>query len=140
MRALQPDRRGDLLRFSIRVTSGYIRSQAIEAEDNVRQSSHFDIIIYDQLEAPTLWVEENRDKADRGRARIIPAENVGAVIEVKAAFNRTTVVDATARISQLVSERQIPSRFLGDGLLDHACITRASKIPPAVQRSAMLSW
>ena len=80
------------------VTSGYIRSQGIP---DVYQSSHFDVIVYDQLEAPTLWIEENRDKADAGRARIIPAEYVGAIIEVKAAFSRRTVADAADKLRQL---------------------------------------
>lgn len=80
------------------VTSGYIRSQGIP---NVYQSSHLDVIVYDQLEAPVLWIEENRDKAEAGRARIIPAEYVHAIIEVKAAFNRRSVADATEKLRQL---------------------------------------
>lgn len=80
------------------VTSGYIRSQGFP---EVHQSSHFDVIVYDQLEAPTLWIEENRDKAEGGRARIIPAEYVGAIIEVKAAFNRRAVADAADKLRLL---------------------------------------
>ncbi len=79
------------------VTSGYIRSQGATPY----QSSHYDVIIYDQLEAPTLWIEENRDKAEGGKARIIPAEYVGAVLEVKAAFNRRSVTDAIGKLQQL---------------------------------------
>ena len=79
------------------ITSGFIRSQGATPF----QSSHYDVIIYDQLEAPTLWIEENRDKAEGGRARIIPAEYVGAVIEVKAAFNRRSVTDAIGKLRQL---------------------------------------
>ncbi len=80
------------------VTSGYIRSQGFT---DIHQSAHFDAIIYDQLEAPTLWIEENRDKSDGGRARIIPAESVGAVLEVKATFNRRSVADAAQKIAEL---------------------------------------
>lgn len=79
------------------VTSGYIRSQGVPPH----QSSHYDVIIYDQLESPTLWIEENRDKAEGGKARIIPAEYVGAVIEVKAAFNRRSVTEAIGKLKQL---------------------------------------
>jgi hypothetical protein len=81
------------------VTSGYIRSQH---SFFIPQSGHFDVIIYDQLEAPTLWIEENRDKSEGGRARIIPAENVKAVIEVKAAFNRQSIANAIQKISTLL--------------------------------------
>src|SRR5688572_27344416 len=55
------------------VTPGYIRSQGMPEG---HQSSHFDVIIYDALEAPTLWIEENSDKAEGGKSRIIPAEYV----------------------------------------------------------------
>jgi hypothetical protein len=80
------------------VTSGYIRSQGMP---EAHQSSHFDVIIYDQLNAPTLWIEENRDKADVGRSRIIPAEHVGAILEVKAAFSHRTVDDSIGKLRQL---------------------------------------
>lgn len=80
------------------VTSEYIRSQGFA---EIHQSSHFDVIVYDQLESPTLWIEENRDKSEGGRARIIPAENVDAIIEVKAAFNRRTASDATTKLRSL---------------------------------------
>ena len=80
------------------VSSGFIRSQGMP---EAHQSSHFDVIIYDQLNAPTLWIEENRDKADAGRARIIPAEYVGAILEVKAAFSRRTVDDSLEKLRQL---------------------------------------
>lgn len=79
------------------VTSGYIRSQVLEA----RQSTHFDVIIYDRLDAPTLWIEENRDRSTSGRARIIPAENVRAVLEIKAAFCRRSVTKAAQKLDEL---------------------------------------
>ena len=80
------------------VTAGYVRSQGVP---DSFQSSHFDVIVYDQLEAPTLWTEENRDKSQAGRARIIPAEHVGAIIEVKSAFHRRSVGDGAAKLREL---------------------------------------
>jgi Domain of unknown function (DUF6602) len=80
------------------IVSGYIRSQGVPKP---HQTRHFDVIIYDQLESPTLWTEENKDKSDAGRARIIPAEFVRAVLEVKAAFNKSTVADALAKLAEL---------------------------------------
>lgn len=80
------------------VTAGYIRRQGFA---DALLSAHFDVIIYDQLEAPLLWVEKNADKADAGRARIIPAENVCAILEVKAAFDRRSVGKATMKLSEL---------------------------------------
>jgi hypothetical protein len=80
------------------VTSGYIRSQGMP---EAYMSSHFDVIIYNQLNAPTLWIEENRGKAETGKARIIPAEHVGAIFEVKAAFSRRTVDESIGKLRQL---------------------------------------
>src|SRR5579871_5682552 len=64
---------GSFLPKRFGVTAGYIRSQHVA---RVHQSAHFDVIVYDQLESPTLWIEENKDKSEGGRARIIPAEYV----------------------------------------------------------------
>jgi hypothetical protein len=80
------------------VTSGYVRSQGIP---DAKLSSHFDVIVYDQIEAPVLWVETNPDKSGGGHSRIVPAEYVLAVIEVKAAFNGRSVDEACAKLSQL---------------------------------------
>ena len=59
------------------------------------------MIIYDQLEAPTLWIESNKDKSEAARARIVPAEHVQALIEVKAAFNTQTVRQAADKLDEL---------------------------------------
>ena len=45
------------------VTSGYIVSPGLASD--VR-APHFDVIIYDQLESPVLWVEENPDASRQG--------------------------------------------------------------------------
>lgn len=81
------------------VTCGYIRSQDSEKADN--QSSHYDVIIYDKMEAPILWIEDNKDKSENGLARIIPVEFVRGIIEVKAAFNRALVRQAVEKITGL---------------------------------------
>lgn len=78
-------------------TSGFIKSQDPQAA----VTSHFDVIIYDQLEAPVLWTETNRDKSEKGLTRVIPAEHVRAIIEVKAALSRRTLREATNKLNQL---------------------------------------
>jgi hypothetical protein len=79
------------------VTSGFIKSQ----DPKSKMTSHFDVIIYEQLEAPILWTESNRDKSEQGLSRVIPAEYVRAVIEVKSALNRKTVRDAINKLDDL---------------------------------------
>ncbi|MGC2330796.1 MAG: DUF6602 domain-containing protein [Candidatus Acidiferrales bacterium] len=80
------------------VVSGYIKAQGLPRG---HQSQHFDVIIYDQLDSPTLWIEENKDKSESGRARIIPAEFVRAVLEVKSSFCKRTVREACEKLNEL---------------------------------------
>jgi hypothetical protein len=80
------------------VVNGYIRSQN---PSHPYQSRHFDVIVYDQIESPTLWIENNNAKSDSGRMRIIPAEFVRAVVEVKSAFKHSIVKEATEKLSEL---------------------------------------
>src|SRR5687767_3173719 len=42
------------------VTAGHIRKQGTQ---DALVTPHFDCIIYDQLEAPILWIESNVDKS-----------------------------------------------------------------------------
>jgi hypothetical protein len=80
------------------IASGYIRSQSAPTP---HQTKHFDVIVYDQLEAPTLWVEENKEKSESGKIKIVPAEFVKAVLEVKSTFSRRTVREGIAKLAEL---------------------------------------
>ena len=66
-------------------------------------TSHFDVIIYEQLEAPILWTESNKDKSEQGLSRVIPAEHVRAIIEVKSALSRKTTRDASSELNELTN-------------------------------------
>lgn len=79
------------------VTSGFIKSQ----DPKAAMTSHFDVIIYDQMEAPILWTEANTDKSEKGLSRVISAEHVRAIIEVKSALNRKTLREASEKLNQL---------------------------------------
>jgi hypothetical protein len=80
------------------VTSGYIVSQFADEDSKL---PHFDVIIYDRLEAPVLWVESHADASPDGRARAIPVEYVRGVIEVKSSFERVTVRQALQHLDDL---------------------------------------
>jgi hypothetical protein len=43
------------------VTSGYVVSQQLSA--NEQKLPHYDVIVYDALNSPVLWVEGNPDKS-----------------------------------------------------------------------------
>lgn len=88
----------DFLPWRFGVTSGYIISQN-RFEDE--RAPHFDIIIYDRLNAPTLWIEEHPEVTEAGKSRAIPAECVKCVFEVKSRFRRDTVQAAVGHLMDL---------------------------------------
>lgn len=81
------------------VTSGYIVSPGMSA---THKTPHFDVIIYDQLESPVLWVEDSPDASPQGRSLAIPVEHVRCVLEVKASFSASTAGDAIAHLRDLL--------------------------------------
>lgn len=80
------------------VTSGYIISTGIP---DTEKAPHFDVIIYEYLNAPILWIEDSYDKSEQGRSLAIPAEYVKAVIEVKSAFKSNTVREGLEHLGEL---------------------------------------
>lgn len=82
------------------ITSGYIIPDIISSEYLLY---HFDVIIYDKLNSPVLWSEEDFDTSDLGKKRAIPAKYVLSVIEIKATFNEKNVKDSMTKLNQLES-------------------------------------
>jgi len=80
------------------VTSGYIISQGVPNSENF---IHYDVIIYDYLEAPVLWIENNADSSSQGLSLAIPVEYVRGVIEIKSAFSKKTAKKAIEQLSRL---------------------------------------
>lgn len=80
------------------VTSGYIISQGVSDSEKL---PHFDVIIYEHLEAPILWIENNPDFSEQGKSLAIPAEYVKSVIEVKSAFKKSTFKEAIEHLGEL---------------------------------------
>lgn len=80
------------------VTAGYIISQGINSD---QKAPHFDVIIYDALNSPVLWIEDDPDTAIAGRSMAIPAEHVLGVLEVKASFNSAAVEKAVEHLGDL---------------------------------------
>jgi hypothetical protein len=80
------------------VTSGFVVSPAISSSE---KAPHFDVIIYDQLESPILWVEDNADASGQGKSMAIPVEHVRGVLEVKSSFSSGNVKEAIAHLAEL---------------------------------------
>ncbi len=81
------------------VTSGYIISTGIKSGE---KAPHFDVIIYDQLESPVLWIEGDPDISSQGRSLAIPVEYVKAVLEVKSNFSPKSVSEALEHLGDLL--------------------------------------
>lgn len=80
------------------VTSGYIISSGIASDV---KAPHFDVIVYDQIEAPILWIEDNPDNSAQGRSLAIPVEYAMAVLEVKSRFAPGEVKEAITHLRDL---------------------------------------
>ena len=74
------------------VTSGYIISQGLPEDSPIL---HYDVIIYDALESPILWLDEGE------KSRAIPAEFVLGVIEVKANLTSESSEKAIKKLKEL---------------------------------------
>jgi hypothetical protein len=86
------------------VTSGYIISQtdAFTSRNKLKNKLlEYDVIIYDELNSPILWHEDNSDSSEQGKKRAIPAEYVCGVLEVKSTFNEDSVSDAFKKLNEL---------------------------------------
>jgi hypothetical protein len=86
------------------VTSGYIISQgdSFLSKDALKGGlRHYDIIIYNRLDAPVLWTEIHPEYTTSGQIRAIPAEYVHGVLEVKSTLNARNISDAFKKLNEL---------------------------------------
>jgi len=91
------------------VTSGYIIPTLYSDSGAIY---HFDIIIYNRLEAPILWTEGNEDDSEQGKYRAIPAKHVVSVYEVKSRLTKINVADSLAKLGQIGGFKdQFPSNY-----------------------------
>jgi hypothetical protein len=81
------------------VTSGYIVPDVVETSGF--KLYHYDVIIFDALNAPILWVDDNPDQSQQGRKRAIPARYVYCVFEVKASFGVASAKEAFDKLREL---------------------------------------
>ncbi|MCL6101739.1 MAG: hypothetical protein M1292_04515 [Bacteroidetes bacterium] len=91
------------------VTSGYIIPDLVVDTYTLK---HFDIIIYDQLQSPILWVEDTLDNSPIGAKKAIPAKYVYSVIEVKATLNKKHIADSISKLKEISELKEfLPSTF-----------------------------
>ncbi|WDE00126.1 DUF6602 domain-containing protein [Thalassomonas actiniarum] len=91
------------------VTSGYIIPNLY---DDSKTLYHYDIIIYQVLEAPILWTEGNYDNSQQGKYLAIPAKYVVAVYEVKSRLTKKSVIDSIEKLKEVNSfKEQLPETY-----------------------------
>jgi hypothetical protein len=100
----------DYLPKKFAVTSGFVIPDERKMNYIIR---HYDVIIYDALNAPVLWVSNNPDDSEQGRSRAIPAKYVHAVFEVKARLTGTSIDSAVNKLKELKSyQDHLPKHFV----------------------------
>ena len=84
---------------------GVCRGYIVDSWKNLSKPTryHYDVIIYDALEAAVLWVDDNTDVADERRNKAIPARHVLGVLEVKARLNPESAKEASEKLLELKS-------------------------------------
>lgn len=107
------------------VTKGYIITPDLAYAGPLEE---WDIIIYDALESPVLFVRTTQDDKDSAGKRGIPVEYVRGVIEVKATLNKASATKVTEKLLKL---RRFDNRQPGD-------VSPKSSILPAVFHAAAI--
>lgn len=91
------------------VTSGFIIPDIIT---NSYKLYHYDIIIFDSLNSPILWIDEDYDTSEQGKKRAVPAKYVYSVIEVKSTFTNKSTREAVQKLVELNTiASHFPSNF-----------------------------
>lgn len=82
------------------VTSGYVIPDLFDFDYKLY---HYDVIIYNKLDSPILWIESNLDDSDSGKSRAIPAKYIVAIYEIKSTFDQRNVEDSITKLKEINS-------------------------------------
>jgi hypothetical protein len=83
------------------VTSGFLLRQGFKEDGREESLKHYDVIVYDQIESPILWLADNADASEQGRHRAIPVEHVYSVLEVKATLTKPHAEAALTKLAEI---------------------------------------
>jgi hypothetical protein len=123
------------------VTSGYVIPDVVVASYELY---HFDVIIYDAMASPVLWIDGNRDSSDQGKKRAIPAKHVRSVFEVKASLTAESAKEAIRKLDQLNSLKPyLPSDFSSNVLFYELDVSLAEKqniLPNLIPTSSIVGY
>lgn len=127
------------------VTKGHIITPSLEYDGPLEE---WDIIIYDALESPVLYVRDNPDTGPGGAKRGIPVQYVKAVIEAKATFNPAMAKKASDKllkvrhfIGQDVPQHQqdhyLPYGFFTSAVFFEATVPNADSLMKTLDKLAV---
>jgi hypothetical protein len=123
------------------VTSGYVIPDVVVGSYELY---HFDVIIYDAVASPVLWIDGDRDSSDQGRRRAIPAKHVRSVFEVKASLSTESAKDAVKKLGQLNPlATYLPSAFSCNTLfyeLDVSLVEKQNILPNLIPASPIVGY
>lgn len=126
------------------VTSGYIISQQdsfLPRHALKGKLRHYDVIIYNRMESPVLWTEVSPDHSQSKSNRVIPAEYVHAVLEVKSTFNATAIAAAFKKLDELIPllQTDAPDKLYKQFLPANFCVGMVFfELPKDVQKNLEL--
>jgi len=123
------------------VTSGYVIPDEIVTAYTLY---HFDVIVYDALNSPVMWIDGDYDTSDQGRKRAIPAKHVRAVLEVKASLTASTAQEALAKLAQLNTiTKHLPPTFASGVFfvdLDVTLVGNQNILPKLIPTSPIVGY
>jgi hypothetical protein len=123
------------------VTSGYVIPDIVVPEYKLY---HFDVIIYDSVNSPVLWIDGDYDTSDQGRKRAIPAKHVRSVFEVKASLTRSSAAEAMVKLMQLNAFAKYLSNGFSCGTffyeLDASLIENQTILPAFIPPSMIVGY
>lgn len=117
---------GSFLPAKYGVTSGFIIPDIVQTPD-YKVYEH-DVIVFDSLNAPILWIDENPDQSEAGKRRAIPARFVHAVLEVKSTFGSESATDCLNKLRQLNPiASHFPPHFMSSAIFVELPVALASR-------------
>jgi len=123
------------------VTSGYIIPDIMTVDYNLY---HFDLLIYDEMNSPILWVDGNSDNSEQGKRQAIPAKYVHAAFEIKASLTSKSAKVAIAKLTELNNLASfLPPNFSCGVLffeLDVALVNNQTILPNLIPTNPIIGY
>ncbi len=94
------------------VTSGYVIPDVYQPDYKLY---HYDLIIFNQIDSPVLWVEGNVDQSAQGKSLAIPAKHVSAIYEIKSTLNDSTAKDSINKLMSIHTFKDHLPKYFSSG-------------------------